>query len=119
KAVVKRISPCGGAAAARLAQSDQKALGVDPVSAFGSVIAVNRRMDASTAEEMAKLFVEAVAAPGFEPAALERLAAKKNLRLIDMSTTAGNEHGLELKRIGGGLLVQTPDTLGAAPEQWK
>src|SRR5439155_494122 len=62
---------------------------------------------------------EAVAAPGFEPAALERLAAKKNLRLIDMSTTAGDERGLELKRIGGGLLVQTPDTLRAAPEEWK
>src|SRR5437762_3395947 len=118
-AIIKHTNPCGIAAAATLAQSYQKALGVDPVSAFGSVIAVNRRMDASTAEEMAKLFVEAVAAPGFEPAALERLAAKKNLRLIDMSTAAGDERGLELKRIGGGLLVQTPDTLRAAPEEWK
>jgi len=118
-AIIKHTNPCGIATAATLVESYQAALGVDPVSAFGSVIALNRGMDASTAEEMAKLFVEAVVAPGFEPAALERLAAKKNLRLIDMSTTAGNEHGLELKRIGGGLLVQTPDTLTTRPEEWK
>src|SRR6266700_2664473 len=102
-AIIKHTNPCGVATAATLVESYRKALGVDPVSAFGSVIALNRRMDASTAEEMAKLFVEAVVAPGFEPASLERLAGKKNLRLLDMSTTADDEHGLELKRIGGGL----------------
>src|SRR6266566_3836717 len=90
-AIIKHTNPCGIASAATLAQSYQKALGVDPVSAFGSVMAFNRRMDASTAEEMAKLFVEAVVAPGFEPAALERLAAKKNLRLIDTLTTRPEE----------------------------
>ena len=118
-AIIKHTNPCGIATGTTLAQSYQRALDVDPVSAFGSVIAFNRRMDAATAEAMSKLFVEAVVAPGYEPAALERLASKKNLRLMDMSTTPGDEYGLQIKNIGGGLLVQTPDLPGAKPEEWK
>ncbi len=118
-AIIKHTNPCGIASSSTLAESFTRALDVDPVSAFGSVIAFNRKMDGATAEAMAKLFVEAIIAPGFEPAALERLAAKKNLRLMDMSATAGEEYGLQLKAIGGGLLVQTPDTLGAKPEEWQ
>jgi phosphoribosylaminoimidazolecarboxamide formyltransferase / IMP cyclohydrolase len=118
-ALIKHTNPCGIATAPALVESYQMALAVDPVSAFGCVMACNRRLDASTAQEVAKLFVEAVVAPGFEPAALERLAVKKNLRLVDMSTTAGDEPAVEFRGIGGGLLVQTPDNLGAAPEQWK
>jgi phosphoribosylaminoimidazolecarboxamide formyltransferase/IMP cyclohydrolase len=83
------------------------------------VIAFNRKLDAATAEAVAKLFVEAIVAPAYEPAALERLAARKNLRLMDMSTTTGDEYGLQLKGVGGGLLVQTPDTQGAQPADWK
>src|SRR5208337_5407701 len=104
---------------ATLAESYERALDVDPVSAFGSVIAFNRPMDAETAEAMSRLFVEAVVAPGYEPAALERLAEKKNLRLLHMSMAAGEEEGLQLKAISGGLLVQSPDTLGACPQDWK
>ncbi|MBZ5515936.1 MAG: bifunctional phosphoribosylaminoimidazolecarboxamide formyltransferase/IMP cyclohydrolase [Acidobacteriia bacterium] len=118
-AIIKHTNPCGIASAATLAESYLHALDVDPVSAFGSVIAFNRKLDGATAEAMSKLFVEAVVAPGYEPAALERLAAKKNLRLMDMSTTAGDVYGLQLKSVGGGLLVQTPDTAGAQPEEWK
>jgi phosphoribosylaminoimidazolecarboxamide formyltransferase/IMP cyclohydrolase len=118
-AIIKHTNPCGIASAQTLAESYRRALEVDPVSAFGSVIAFNQRMDEATAEAMAKLFVEAVIAPGYEPAALGRLAGKKNLRLMDMSATAGDEQGLQLKIIGGGLLVQTPDTLRAKPEEWK
>ncbi len=118
-AIIKHTNPCGIASGSTLAESFTRALDVDPVSAFGSVIAFNRKMDGATAEAMAKLFVEAVIAPGFEPAALERLAAKKNLRLMDMSATAGDDYGLQLKAIGGGVLVQTPDTLGTKPEEWK
>ena len=65
------------------------------------------------------MFVEAVIAPGFDPAAVERLAARKNLRVMDMSATAGDEYDLQLRCIGGGLLVQTPDTLAEKPEDWK
>jgi len=118
-AIIKHTNPCGIASAPSLAESYQKAHEVDSVSAFGSVIAFNRKMDGATAEAMSKLFVEAVVAPGYEPAALEKLAAKKNLRLMDMSTTLGDDYGLQLKRVGGGLLVQTPDTAGASTAEWK
>ena len=83
------------------------------------MIAFNRTVNGPTAEELAKLFVEAVVSPGFEPAALERLAGKKNLRLLDMSATAGDDCGLQLKAVGGGLLVQTADSLPAQPHLWK
>jgi phosphoribosylaminoimidazolecarboxamide formyltransferase/IMP cyclohydrolase len=117
--IVKHTNPCGVGSAATLAESYQRALDVDPVSAYGSVIALNRPMDAETAEAMCKLFVEAVVAPGYEPAALERLGEKKNLRLLDMLMASGEEEGLQLKVIGGGLLAQSPDTFGARPQDWK
>jgi len=60
-----------------------------------------------------------VVAPGYEPAALERLGEKKNLRLLDLGTASGDEEGLQLKAVGGGLLVQSPDTLGARAQDWK
>jgi len=118
-AVIKHTNPCGVATAVSLAESAGHALAVDPVSAFGSVIACNRRMDAASAEAIAKIFVEAVVAPGFDAQALERLSTKKNLRLMDMSQTSGDDRELELKTIGGGMLVQTPDTQGADVEHWK
>ena len=118
-AIIKHTNPCGVGSAATLRESYQRALDVDPVSAFGSVIALNRPLDVETAEAMSKLFVEAVVAPGYEPGALERLEEKKNLRLLDMSAASGDEEGLQLKAIGGGLLVQSPDTLGACSQDWK
>jgi phosphoribosylaminoimidazolecarboxamide formyltransferase/IMP cyclohydrolase len=117
--IVKHTNPCGVGSAATLRESYQRALDVDPVSAFGSVIAFNRPLDGETAEAMSKLFVEAVVAPGYEPAALERLGEKKNLRLLDLGTATGDEEGLQVKAIGGGLLVQSPDTLGARAQDWK
>jgi len=118
-AIIKHTNPCGVSSAATLAASYERALAVDPVSAFGSVIAFNQVVDGATAEALAKLFVEAVVAPGYEPPALEQFSGKKNLRLMDMSTTIGDEYGLQLKSIGGGLLVQTPDTQVADPAQWE
>jgi len=85
-----------------------KALACDPISAFGGVLAFNRALDAATAEEVAKLFVECIVAPGYEPAALEKFAAKKNLRLLEMPRNPAPDE-LELKRISGGMLVQEPD----------
>jgi phosphoribosylaminoimidazolecarboxamide formyltransferase / IMP cyclohydrolase len=118
-AIIKHTNPCGIASAATLRESYERALAVDPVSAFGSVVAFNQRVDGSTAEALAKLFVEAVIAPGYERASLERLSGKKNLRLMDMSATNGDELGIQLKSISGGLLVQTPDTKAADPAEWK
>jgi len=118
-AIIKHTNPCGIASGATLADSYARAFSVDPVSAFGSVIAFNRPVDVATAEAIGKLFVEAIVAPAYEHAALERLSAKKNLRLMDMSTTAGDEYGLQFKTIGGGMLAQTPDTLGANADAWR
>jgi phosphoribosylaminoimidazolecarboxamide formyltransferase/IMP cyclohydrolase len=117
--IIKHTNPCGVATGATLVESYQRALEVDPVSAFGSVIAFNRAVNGPTAEELSKLFVEAVVSPGFAAPALERLAGKKNLRLLDMSATAGDDLGLQFKVVGGGLLVQTPDSLPAQPHLWK
>ena len=118
-AIIKHTNPCGVATAATLRQSYESARDADPQSAFGSVIALNRPMDAATAEAMAPLFVEAVVAPGYEPKALERLASKKNLRLMELASASGAGEEIDLRKIGGGLLLQTRDARGAEPEQWK
>jgi len=117
--IIKHTNPCGVATATTLCESYERARDADPVSAFGSVIAFNRALDDATAEKLAALFVEAIVAPGFEPEALERLASKKNLRLMELPEGDASDDGLEVKNIGGGLLVQTRDRLGATPENWK
>ncbi len=107
-AIIKHNNPCGAAEQENSRDAYVKALACDPVSAFGGVLAFNRPLDAATAEEVAKLFVECIVAPGYESAALEKFAAKKNLRLLEMPREAAPEE-LELKRISGGVLVQEPD----------
>ena len=108
--IIKHNNPCGAAEQSSLRDAYLKALACDPVSAFGGVLAFNRELDASTAEEVAKLFVECIAAPGFAPRANEILAAKKNLRLLELPPGGLEpERGLQLKRIHGGMLVQQPD----------
>ncbi len=86
----------------------RRALEADPVSAFGGVIGINREVDGAAAEEIAKLFVEAIVAPGFTPEALERFAAKKNLRLVKIVPA---ETPRVIKQVSGGLLVQDADRL--------
>lgn len=108
-AIIKHNNPCGAAEDDSLTRAYLNALACDPVSAFGGVMAFNRVLDATTAEEVSKLFVECIVAPGFEPAALEKFAAKKNLRLLALDSTADDDRELELKRISGGVLVQEPD----------
>jgi phosphoribosylaminoimidazolecarboxamide formyltransferase / IMP cyclohydrolase len=107
-AIIKHNNPCGVAEQETLVDAYRKALECDPVSAYGGVHAFNRVMDAATAEEVAKLFVECIVAPGYEPGAFAKFASKKNLRLLEMPReTAPVE--LELKRILGGVLVQETD----------
>jgi len=108
--IIKHNNPCGTAEQGTLLDAYRRALACDPVSAFGGVLAFNRIVDAATAEEVAKLFVECIAAPGFADRAKEIFAAKKNLRLLEFP--AGGlepERELQLKRILGGMLVQQPD----------
>ena len=105
--IVKHTNPCGAATGATILDAYQKALACDPVSAFGGVIGINREVDGAAAEEIAKLFVEAIAAPGFSPEARERFAAKKNLRLVEVRTA---EPRPVVKNVSGGLLLQDADT---------
>lgn len=106
-AIIKHTNPCGCAEASTLAESYRRAFEADPVSAFGGVLAFNRALDRDTAEEIAKTFIEAIAAPGYDAAARELLASKRNLRLLAVSR--GPEESV-VKSISGGYLVQTPDT---------
>jgi phosphoribosylaminoimidazolecarboxamide formyltransferase/IMP cyclohydrolase len=108
--IVKHNNPCGTAEQKTLAEAYRQALACDPVSAFGGVLAFNRPLDTETAAEVAKLFVECIVAPGYQPAAREALASKKNLRLLEIGSAEPSPHmRLELKRISGGVLVQEPD----------
>ncbi len=105
-AIIKHTNPCGTATGKTLLEAYQKALQCDPVSAFGGVIGVNRPIDAAAAEEMAKLFLEVIAAPAFDDSAKAAFAAKKNLRLVEVP--AGEQKWV-LKNISGGILVQDAD----------
>jgi len=105
-AIIKHTNPCGTAVANTLAEAYRRALECDPVSAFGGVIGVNRPIDAETAGEMAKLFLEVIAAPKFDDAAREIFAAKKNLRLVEVVPV---EQKWVLKNVSGGVLLQDND----------
>ena len=105
---VKHQNPCGAAVAPTLAEAFQKAHDADPVSIFGGIVALNRPVDAATAEKLAPIFLEVVLAPEFSDAARERLARKKNLRLLRVPEPARGDY-LDLRRLRGGLLVQDAD----------
>jgi phosphoribosylaminoimidazolecarboxamide formyltransferase/IMP cyclohydrolase len=105
-AIIKHTNPCGTATGKTLAEAYKRALECDPVSAFGGVIGVNRPVDADAAEEMAKLFLEVIAAPSFDKAAVEKFAAKKNLRLVEITNSPQK---WVLKNVSGGMLVQDAD----------
>jgi len=119
-AIVKHNNPCGTAEQRTLAEAYRQALACDAVSAFGGVLAFNRTVDGDTAAEVAKLFVECIVAPGYDSAAREALAGKKNLRLMQMGALPGEKKFLwDLKRISGGVLVQEPDSLTIAESDLK
>jgi phosphoribosylaminoimidazolecarboxamide formyltransferase / IMP cyclohydrolase len=118
-AIIKHNNPCGTAEQKTLAEAYRQALACDPVSAFGGVIAFNRVIDAETAAEVAKLFVECIVAPGYDAAAREALAGKKNLRLMEMGGVPVETKLWHLKRFSGGILVQQPDMLTIAESDLK
>ena len=107
-AIVKHTNPCGCAEAPTLAESYRKAFAADPISAFGGVLAFNRPVDQQTAEEISKTFIEAIAAPSYTQDALRILSAKKNLRLLEVASSASSTE-LVVKSISGGFLAQTAD----------
>jgi phosphoribosylaminoimidazolecarboxamide formyltransferase/IMP cyclohydrolase len=105
--IVKHTNPCGAATGSTVLEAYQKALACDPVSAYGGIIGINRPVDAEAANEIAKIFVEAIAAPAFTTEARERFAAKKNLRLIEIQAAPPRP---VVKHVSGGLLLQDADT---------
>jgi phosphoribosylaminoimidazolecarboxamide formyltransferase/IMP cyclohydrolase len=106
--IVKHANPCGVAIGADALDAYSRALQTDPTSAFGGIIAFNVEVDGKTAEAIAKLFVEVLIAPSFSSEALQIMAAKQNVRLLRIPL--GNGHNpFDIKRVGGGLLVQSPD----------
>ena len=105
-AIIKHSNPSGAAIASSVIEAYQKALATDPVSAFGSVIGVNREVDDAAAEQIAKLFVEAIVAPSFSEDAKARFSSKKNLRLLTVKQAQPSK---AVKQISGGLLLQDAD----------
>jgi phosphoribosylaminoimidazolecarboxamide formyltransferase/IMP cyclohydrolase len=113
--IVKHANPCGVALGADCAEAYAKAFSTDPTSAFGGIIAFNRPLDGPTAEHVARQFVEVLIAPGYSEDARRVFAAKQNLRVLEIPSARSANH-IDLKRVGGGLLVQSPDERNLLPE---
>ncbi len=107
-AIVKHANPCGAAIGESLLAAYRKAFKTDPVSAFGGIVAFNRALDRATVEELGKQFAEVIVAPRLEPEAREELSRRANLRVLEVPL-AHDAQPYEVKRVGGGLLVQSPD----------
>jgi len=106
--IVKHANPCGVAQAATLGEAYRLAFATDPTSAFGGIIAFNGPLDGPTAEQVTKQFVEVVIAPEFTAEARAVIAGRQNVRALEVPLHHGLP-GLDLKRVGGGLLVQSAD----------
>ncbi|QDV18809.1 Bifunctional purine biosynthesis protein PurH [Gimesia panareensis] len=124
--VIKHTNPCGCATADTLAEAFEKAYAGDPVSAFGSILSFNQPVDQATAEKLCEpnRFIEAIIAPGYEPAAFELLTTKpkwkKNVRLMKCPMLQPPaEPSLDYRRVSGGLLVQEKDELRDDKADWK
>jgi len=105
--IIKHTNPCGTAVAGKLEEAYDKALAADPVSAYGGIVAFNKKVDKASAEKVAKLFVEVIIAPGYDKGALEILQAKKNLRLLELPVREAPEW--QVKSVEGGFVVQETD----------
>ncbi|HUP23991.1 MAG TPA: bifunctional phosphoribosylaminoimidazolecarboxamide formyltransferase/IMP cyclohydrolase [Thermoanaerobaculia bacterium] len=117
--IVKHNNPCGVGRGEGLGEAYRRALECDPVSAFGSIVALNRDADGELAEAMRELFVEVVVAPGYEPDALRLYAAKKNLRVLRCPTFTPGPAEIELRAVDGGYLAQRPDSEPEDPAAWR
>jgi phosphoribosylaminoimidazolecarboxamide formyltransferase/IMP cyclohydrolase len=107
--IVKHANPCGAAVGASTLKAYQHAFSTDPTAAFGGIIAFNRDLDTATAEAVVQQFVEVVIAPRVSAEARQRFAPKQNVRVLEVPLEVG-ANDFDTKRVGGGLLVQSPDT---------
>ncbi len=117
-AIIKHTNPAGVGLGTSLEDSYRRALATDPVSAFGGIVAFNRKVDEAAARAVTEIFTEVVIAPEFEAAALEVLRAKKNLRIL-CAGAAARIGGLEYRQISGGMLAQTRDAHKLSPGDLK
>lgn len=119
-AIIKHTNPCGTATAEEIAMAYKLAYEADPVSAFGSIVALNRPVDVATAEQLKEIFLEAVIAPAFDAAALKILAAKKNVRLLEAELPKSSAKSrYDIKTVSGGMVVQATDSADAPMTEWK
>jgi phosphoribosylaminoimidazolecarboxamide formyltransferase/IMP cyclohydrolase len=116
--IVKHANPCGVAVAADPLAAYRLAFATDPTSAFGGIIAFNRELDAATAAAVAEQFVEVLIAPQVGAAARAVLAKKENVRVLEVPLAPG-ANAYEMKRVGGGLLVQTADNFSVSAADLK
>jgi phosphoribosylaminoimidazolecarboxamide formyltransferase/IMP cyclohydrolase len=118
--IIKHTNPCGLACADSLVESYRRAHAGDPVSAYGGIIGFNREVDEATADEVSQIFYDGIVAPGYSDEALDILSKRKNLRLLSTDTPIGpgtiasddrDPYRMDLRRIAGGLLLQTADVV--------
>jgi len=120
-AIIKHANPCGIAVGDDIATAHARAHACDPVSAFGGVIAANRPVSVSMAEQVAEVFTEVIVAPAYEDGAVEVLQGKKNIRILVCPADPDEEGGFELREVSGGILHQQVDTVdadGDDPASW-
>lgn len=117
-AIIKHTTPCGIALGRNTAEAFSRARSTDPLSAFGGVVAFNTVVDLAAAQAMSDLFIEVVVAPAFHADALELLASKKNLRVVELPVPAGRGH-LDWKRIRGGFLIQDAFSFDPSETSWQ
>ncbi len=116
--IIKHTNPCGSAMGSTIVEAYTKAFNADSTSAFGGIVALNRPIDAATATELSKTFLECVVAPGCDDEAKAILAKKVNVRVLVLPDLLGGSEQV-IKDIAGGFLVQAADTLVANPDDWQ
>jgi phosphoribosylaminoimidazolecarboxamide formyltransferase/IMP cyclohydrolase len=116
--IVKHANPCGVALGKGPLEAYRKAFRTDPASAFGGILAFNRTLDGAAAAAIGRQFAEVIVAPRLDAGARAELARRQNLRVLDVAL-AHEANAIELKRVGGGLLVQSPDARGIGPGELK
>ncbi len=127
--IVKHANPCGVAVGADCKEAYAKAFSTDPTSAFGGIIAFNRRLDRAAVEAVSKQFVEVLIAPGYAEGAIEAVSSKTNIRILEIPVDGVKQYGKndwergrnshDTKRIGSGLLIQTADNRDVSEDDLK
>lgn len=112
----KHANPCGVGSAATICEAWRKAFTADTVSIFGGIVVMNRPLTADIAREMSEIFLEVIVAPSYAEDALEILKGKKNLRLLELKVTTGATGSLDLKKVKGGLIIQSEDATVVPPD---